>query len=61
MRCAGTFARLFPSSSIVPVVKTWPAIAFSSVDFPAPLAPITATTSPFPTSRLTPCSAFRPL
>jgi hypothetical protein len=40
-----------PSKVTVPERgRSAPAMVFSSVDFPAPLAPATATTSPFSTS-----------
>ena len=37
-----------PSKTMVPLEgSTWPAIALSSVDLPAPFAPMTARVSPF--------------
>ena len=61
MRCGARRRRLCPSNVMVPSVATWPAMVFSSVLLPAPLAPTTATTSPASTAAMsTPCSAFRP-
>src|SRR4051812_42126653 len=60
MRCAGSRRSEWPSNSIAPSVTTWPAIDFSSVLFPAPLAPTTATISPRATRNDTPCNACNP-
>ena len=49
-----------PSSSTVPRELTWPPTAFTNVDLPAPLVPISPTISPAPTSMSTPDTALMP-
>src|SRR5262249_5436619 len=56
--CTGTPTRSSPANRIAPRRgRKMPEIARSKVDFPAPLAPISATTAPSSTARLTPCNA----
>ena len=48
-----------PSNLISPSSAVWmPAMVFTSVDFPAPLSPTRATTSPGRTSKSTSLSAW---
>ena len=56
---AGNFARSSPSRRIRPLCgRTSPLIELRVVLLPAPLPPIRATISPFPTSRLIPRRAW---
>ena len=55
----GTLARLSPKNEMEPVLlRNRPDTAFSVVDFPAPLAPISVTTSPSCTSKEMPLMAW---
>src|SRR6266436_5175254 len=59
--CGRSLSSRSPFSSMRPVASgTRPVIALKSVVFPAPFGPITATTSPGATSRLTPDKALSP-
>ena len=59
--CCGKPSMRAPSNKTEPDRgRSAPAIDFSSVDLPAPLAPATQTISPFSTSRLTAEIATRP-
>ena len=56
---SGSLVTSFPSMTMAPLsTGQTPAIAFSNVDFPAPLPPITVTKSPSFNVRFTPRSAF---
>ena len=58
-RCAGVPPSDRPSNPMSPPrTGTRPLMAFSSVDLPAPLAPMMATASPSSTVRSTPKSAW---
>src|SRR6185312_16312778 len=55
MTCGGRRVMRSPAKSISPACTVArPLMVFSSVDFPAPLGPMTATTSPSSNARLTP-------
>ncbi len=55
--CGGAYVASRPSNTIAPAsAGTTPAIAFSSVDLPAPLVPSSATISPSSISKFTPNS-----
>src|SRR5438046_10362480 len=61
MRCCALPSIRAPSNVTVPERgRSAPAMDFSSVDLPAPLAPATQTISPLATSRLTAEMATRP-
>ena len=49
-----------PSSTTDPLARTYPPMAFTSVDLPAPLVPISPTISPRRTSTLTSRTAWMP-
>ena len=52
-RCGSLADKSWPMKRVCPLRRTMPITAFSVVDLPAPLRPISATTSPRATFRLT--------